>query len=301
MANGNAEVFVTPTMLSTWRFGNLPSVAASAVNNFIIPAGDNVHGLLINFQSAAPAPLTRTQLITDVAHVREWLNGELIFDRTTTEILDDYKFHFDRFGALAAPLGQLVISCMNHHLPVWDQTRGAALGMLKTGGKPGAGPYNVLSVEVTMTAAAATAATAEVHVITDLYPQEQTGLHIRRLRTTRDLMAIGDNLIDNLPRMAKGLLALHVVTAAMDRVNVTADTREVYRDLPWDSLQILMNSAGRTPQAGYSHIPFDLGNDLFSYLPYQGLSKFIVNVHTTAAPGAGTVILLDEVWDHVRE
>lgn len=307
MANGTAqaaqaaEVKITPTMLATWRHGNLGSVAASAVNNFIIPTGDNVHGLQLTFLSVVPAPLTRAQLITDVAGVRMWLNGELIFDRTTTQILDDYLYHFSKYGAMAAPLGSLVISCMNHNLPVWDQSRGAALGMLKTGGKPGVGPYNTLSVEVTITAGVATAAVGEIHVITDLYPQETTGLHVRRLRTTRDLMAIGDNFIDNLSRTAKGLLAMHVVTAVMDRVNVLADTRDIYRDLEWNTLQVLMDMSGRTPVAGYSHIPFDLGNDLFSYLPYDGLSKLIVNVHTTAAPGAGTVILLDEVWDHVRE
>jgi|WetSurMetagenome_2_1015567.scaffolds.fasta_scaffold226618_2 hypothetical protein len=296
-----AEAIVTPTMLSTWRWGNLASIAASAVNNFIIPTGDNVHGIMLYFRSVVPAPLTRAQLITDVAGVRMWLNGELIFDRTTTQILDDYLYSFSKFAAMAAPLGCLAISCMNHNLPIWDQSRGAALGMLKSNGTPGQGPYNTLSMEVTMTAGVATTVAAEVHVVTDLYPQEQTGMHVRRLRTTRDLMATGDNLVQDLPRTATGLLAMHVVTAVMDRVDVLADTRYIYRDLEWNTLQIMADMAGRTPQAGYSHVPFDLGNDLFSYLPYKGLSKFIVNVHTTAAPGAGTVILLDELHDSIRE
>lgn len=296
-----ADAMAAPTILSTWRFGNLASVAASAVNNFIIPTGDNVHGIMLYFASAVPAALTRAQLITDVAGVRMWMNGDLIFDRTATQILDDYKYNFDKFGALAAPLGTLVISCMNHNLPVWDQTRGAALGMLKSNGTPGKGPYNTLSVEVSMTAGAATAATCEVHVVTDLYPQEQTGLHIRRLRTTRDLLATGDNFINDLPRTADGLLAMHVVTAVMDRIDVVADSRYIYRDLHWNALQIMADMAGRTPQAGYSHVLFDAGNDLFSFLPYAGLSKLIFNVHTTGAPGAGTVILLDEVWSSVRE
>lgn len=295
------QPFATPTMLSTWRFGNLGSLAANAVNNFVIPTGDNVHGIMLTFRSVVPAPLTRAQLINDVAGVRLWLNGELVFDRTTTQILDDYLYTFAKFGAMAAPLGCLVISAMNHNLPIWDQTRGAALGMLKSGGKPGSGPYNTLSMEVGITAGVATAVAAEVHIVTDLYPQEETGMHVRRLRTTRDILGTGDNFINDLPRTAEGLLAMHVVTAVMDRVDILADSRYIYRDLDWNTLQILADMAGRTPQAGYSHIPFDLGNDLFSYLPYKGLSKFIVNVHTTAAPGAGTVILLDELHSSIRE
>jgi len=292
-----------PTILSTWRWGNLASVAVNAVNNFIIPTGDNVHEIMLYFRAAVGVPLTRAQLITDVATVRMWLNGDLIFDRTATQALDEYLFHYAKFGAMAAPLGVIPISCMNFNLPIWDQRRGAALGMLKSNGVPGVGPYNTLSVEVTMTAGVATAVAAEVHVVTDIYPQEPTGMHIRRLRTTRDLMAIGDNLIQDLPRTGYGLLSVTMVNAAViGHVDVLADTRYLYRDLEWNTLQIMMDQAGRTPVATYNVIPFDLGNDLHSNLPFHGLSKLIFNYQTTAAaPGAGTVLLTEEVWDHVRE
>lgn len=296
------ETMPMPAILNTWHWGNLASVAAGAVNTFVVNVGNNIHALKLYFASVVPAPLTRAQLITDVASVRMWLNGDLIFDRTTTQILDDYKWDFDKFGALAAPLGCLVVSCMMNNLPVWDLRRGAALGMLKSNGVPGVGPYNTLTVEVAMTAAPATAVLGEVHVIHDMYAQEPTGLHMRRLRTTRDLMAIGDNFIRDLPLSATGLAAMHIVTAAVDRVWVLADNRYIYNDLELNTLTIMADEAGRTPQAGYTHIPFDLGNDLHSYLPFRGLSKLIVNAHTpAAAPGAGTVILTDEIWESVRE
>jgi hypothetical protein len=299
----NTTAAPTPTILSTWRWGNLASVAANAVNNHIIPTGDNVHGIMLYFRAAVGVPLTRAQLITDVAAIRMWLNGDLIYDRTATQALDEYLFHFAKFGAMAAPLGVIYISCMNFNLPIWDQTRGAALGMLKSNGVPGQGPYNTLSIEVTMTAGVATALAGEVHVITDIYPQEPTGMHVRRLRTTRDLMAIGDNLIQDLPRTGYGLLSLTMVNAAViGHVDVLASDRYVYRDLEWNTLQIMMDMAGRTPVATYNVIPFDLGNDLHSNLPFNGLSKLIFNYQTTAAaPGAGTVLLTEEVWDHVRE
>jgi len=300
MANGTVTR-PTPAVLQTWRMGNLASVAASAVNTFEIKTGNNIHQIQLKFNSVVPAPLTRAQLITDVAGVRAWINGDLIFDRTATQILDDYKFNFDHFGALAAPLGVLPITFMNHKLPVWDQRRGFALGMLKSNGTPGQGPYNTLTMEVTMTAGVATAATGEVHIVSDQYAQEPTGMHVRRLRTTRDLLAIGENIINDLPRTYYGLLNVHIVTALMSRLSVVYDNSYLYRDVDVDSLAILMDQAGYTPQAGYAHIPFNLGEDLWSNFPFAGLSRFELLPTFTAAPGAGTVVLTDELWNGVRE
>lgn len=292
----------TPSVLQTWRFGNLASVAASAVNTFQIQTGNNIHEILLRFSTAAGVTLTRAQLITDVASVRAWLNGDLIFDRTATQILDDYLYLWAKYGAMAAPLGTLPITFMNHRMPVWDQRRGFALGMMKSNGTPGVGPYNTLTVEVTMTAGVATAAIGEVHIVSDQYAQEATGMHIRRLRTTRDLMAAGANIINDLPRTHYGLLAVHVVTAqVMTRLEVVYDNSYLYRDLSADCLAILMDQAGLTPQTGYAHIPFDLGEDIWSNFPFAGLSKFELVPTFAVAPGAGTTILTDEIWDGVRE
>lgn len=291
-----------PTILSTWRYGNVPSVAASADNQFVLPVGDNVHAIMFTFLSAVPAPLTRAQLIIDVARLQLLLNGEVIYDRTATEALDEYLHYFSKYGAMAAPLGTIVCDCMNYTLPVFDQRRGAALGMLKSNGVPGQGPYNTLTARVVMTAGVATAATCEIHIVTDLYPQEATGMHVRRTRTTRDLGAAADNWISDLPRSAYGLINLRVTDTGIDRIDVIADSRYIYRDINWQTLQILLDQAGLTPQvATYTDIPFNLGNDIHSCLPYRGLSKLLINLHATVAPGAGTVLLLEELWDHVRE
>jgi hypothetical protein len=303
MANGTTTTVTrpVPTVLQTWRYGSLNSLAASAVNTFKIEVGNNVHGVLFKFDSVVPAPLTRAQLITDIVDVQAWLNGELIFDRTTTQILDDYKYLWDKFGALAAPLGVLPISFMNTRCPIWDQRRGFALGMLKRGGTPGQGPYNTLTMQVRIAAGVATAVTSEIHIVSDQYPQEPTGMHIRRKRTTRDLLAIGANRITDLPRTYYGLLGVHIVTALMTRIQVLYNNSYLYRDLDVDSLAIMMDAAGLTPQAGYAHIPFDLGEDLWSNFPFSGLDRFELEPTFSAAPGAGTVVLTDEIWDGVVE
>lgn len=298
MANEATNV-ILPTTLRSWRYANLQSVAASAVNNFAIQTANNVHGIMLYFASAVPAPLTRAQLITDVATIRAWLNGDLIYDRTATEALDEYKYHFDKFGALAAPLGTIVVPFMNFNMPIFDQRRGFALGMLNS-----RGGYNSLTVEVTMTAGVATAATGEIHVISDVYPAEQTGLHMRRLRTTRDLLGTGDLYITDLPRSYYGIAAYHLVVAAgrTDRISVTKNREFLFKEQHVDVMRIMQDMSGRTPQAGYETIDFSLGNDLHSVERLGGVAgEWNVIPNCNVAPGAGTVILSEEVHTTIRE
>ena len=291
-----AKEGIIPTTIRTWRQANLTSVAASAVTTFVVATKNNVHGVLLYFASAVPAALTRAQLIVDVAGVKAWLNGELIFDRTATELLDEYKYHFDKFGALAAPLGVLPITFMNANMPIFDQRRGYALGMAKSGGG-----YNTLTVDVTMTGVA-TAATCEVHVVSDVYPEEVTGVHMRRLRTTRDLTGTGWMHIPNLKKEFHGIAALHVVDGNPTRVQVSKDGEFIYKDLQYETLQIMMDQAGRTPQTGYTHIPFDLGNDLNSYERLGNtIRDWDVELSSAVAPGAGTVLLTEQIHTSIIE
>jgi hypothetical protein len=298
----NIATPIIPTVLQTWHQGNIASVAASAVNTFEVRTGNNVHGINLKFAAAGGVtPLTRAQLITDVAGVRAWLNGELIYDRTTTEILDKYKYWWDKYGALAAPLGVIPVRFTNCRPIAFDQRRGFAVGMLKSTGTVGQGPYNVLTVEVTMTAGVATAVLGEIHVLSDMYAQEPTGLHMRQVATTRDLGAVNTPITD-LPRSAYALANLDIVTIqVMTRLSVIYDNSYFYRDLDVSSFQIMMDESGLTPQTGYIHIPFDLGEDLNSNFPYYGLSSFEIQPTLAVAAGAGTRLLLDEIWDHVRE
>jgi hypothetical protein len=295
---------IVPTILQTWHQGNIASVAASAINTFEIRTGNNVHGFNLCFKAAGGiTPLTRAQLITDVASVRCWLNGEPIYDRTTTQILDAYKRDMDKYGALAAPLGVIPIRFTNRRCLAFDQWRGFAVGMLKKGGVPGQGPYNVLTVEVAIAAGVATAAVGEIHVISDMYAQEETGLHIRSMRTTRDLLVAGVNIINDMPRAPYAYLNIDIATAqVMTRLTVLYDQSYLHRDIDADGLAILMDEGGMTPQANYAHIPFNVTADLNANFPLSGLSSFELQPSFPGgAPGAGAVILTDEIWNTVRE
>lgn len=290
--------------MQMFDYGNVASVAANAINNQIIPCGNNVHAVYFHALSAVPAPLTRAQLIADIAGIQIELNGELIYDRTATECLDEYKWYYDHFGALAAPLGTLVVPFVDLKLPIWEQVRGGAIGMLKRGSTADNPLWNVLTYRLSMTAAPATAAQIQVRVLCDRRPPEATGLHIRRLRTTRNIAGVGDNHVNDLPTNFYGINAYHIITAAG---NVTAwtvdkDNAAIVNNIHVDVMDILSDQASFTPQTGYTSILFNQARDLQGCERLRGqVVKWDVIVNCAIAPGAGTVILSEEVHDTIRE
>jgi hypothetical protein len=303
-ATATRKAEILPTTLRQIPYGNVASVLANAVNTGIIRVGNNVHAIMFYAQAAAVTPLTRAQLIVDIATIRLFLNGELVYDRTATECLDEYLWSWSKFGALAAPLGCLVCPFVPGNLPIFDQNRGFALGMLKSNGVPGQGPYNTLSYELTMTAAPATATQIEIHAVCDNYPQEATGLHLRRLRTTRDILGVGENHITSLPTNMYGINAYHVITAAgnIAEVGVAKDEDHIRRNMDVSVMNVMSDQAGYTPVAGWTSIPFNLTNDLQGCEQLRGrVVNWDVNLVCAIAPGAGTVILSEEVHDSIRE
>ncbi len=290
--------------MQMFDYGTVGSVAAAAVNNAVVPVGNNVHALYFHALSAAGAPLTRVQLIADIASVQIELNGELIYDRTATECLDEYKGEFDKYGALAAPLGCLVVPFIDLRLPIWEMRRGAALGMLKRGSTPSNPSWNVLTYRLTMNAVVATAAQIQVRVLCDRRAPEETGLHIRRLRITRNIANVGDNHLNDLPTNFYGINRYDVVTAAGNITSVTVDkdNARVLNNVHVDVLDIMSDEMGWTPQVGYQTIMFNQARDLQGCERLRGaVVKWDVILNCAIAPGAGTVILTEEVHDVIRE
>ncbi len=284
--------------------GNVPSVAGAAVNRIQLNIGNNVHALQFHALSAVPAPLTRAQLIADIASIQIFLNAELVYDRLVTECLDDYLRDYSKFGALAAPLGILDCPFVDRGLPVYEQMRGGALGMLKRSSTPEKPQWNTLTYQLTMTAAPATVAAIEIRAICDTRDPEPTGLHIRRLRTTADIAAVGVNHVNRLDRGFYGINAYHVAlgAGAISYVQVKKDNRFVIATSHVDVLNTLAHLAGKTPVATHQSIYFNMTNDLNGCERLRdAVVDWDVQLTTPVAPGAGSVILSEEVWDEVRE
>ncbi len=281
------------------RYGDVPNVGASGFGTGVINIKKTVQSIRFRALSGAGAPLTRAQLIADIASVRILMSGTPIVDLTATQILDLYKYYLDAKVALAAPLGELVIPFGRWDLPAWGLNRAFGLGMVRKNG----GGYHTLQYEVTFTAGLATAATVEVHVEHDLYAEEPLGYHVRRLRTTRSFAGTGEQVIDDLPRTPHGVLAYHfdLTAGTLARMTIIKDGDLVYDQTPYDTITVKAKESGRTVQATMASIPFDLANDLNGYEELgSGVREWMVKPNWSVAPGAGYFIVSEEIWDDVE-
>jgi hypothetical protein len=182
--------------------------------------------------------------------------------------------------------------------------RGGALGMLKKGSTPERPQWNTLTYVLTMNAVVATTAQIEIRVICDTRDPEATGMHMRRLRTTGDIAAVGVNNVNRLSREMYGINAYHITLAGgnISYITVKKDNRYPLFNVHQDTMAILMDLAGKTPVATYQTILFNLTNDLNGCERLRdAVVDWNLQLTATVAPGAQAVILTEEVWDEIRE
>lgn len=298
MGNGNVNI---PTSLITRQQGNVPNVVASGMgSNVLSGIAHNLHSLMFLFRAAGGAVLTRAQLITDVGRIQVRMGSETIVNVTVTQLLDLYKYYWDSFGALAAPLGVLVVPFVRPNMPAFDIGRAFALGMKKSA-DPNNYDLHTVSYTVTFNAGLATAATGEVWVEHDRYAPEPPGLHVRTLEITRSHTAVSQERIVDLAKTQVGVLAYHwAPTGVCSYMSVIKNGQTILDNVNTNVMQIQQDRAGRTPQATYTHLDFALSNDLNGYEPLgAGVVEWDVRPTWTTAPGAGYSMVCEEIHDGV--
>lgn len=291
----------TPTNVITRQQGNVPNVVASGRGtNVLSGIANNLQSLMFLFRAAGGAVLTRAQMITDIVRVEIKMGSETIVSATTTQLLDLFKYYYDCYGALAAPLGVLVIPFTRPHMPIWDLGRAFALGMKKNA-DPNNYDLHTLSYTVVFTAGLATAATGEVYVEHDRYAPEPPGLHVRTLEITRSHAAVSQERIVDLAKTQVGVLAYHwAPTGVCSNMTVIKNGQTIIDNVNMNVMQIQQEKAKRTPQATYTHLDFSLSNDLNGYEPLgAGVIEWDVRPTWTTAPGAGYSMLCEEIHDGV--
>ena len=300
MANENR-----PTTLRIIRQRNVPTVAASSSGQDVIPnLTNNVHFLVFVARAAGGTVLTRAQLINDIARIRVWLGSTLIFNLNTTAILDLYKYYYDKFGALAAPLGALVVPFTRPRLATFDAGRAFALGLAKDAS---ATSFETLSYAIDYTAALATAASITLHTVCDIYDPEPCGLHVRTLELVRTNTATGDEQLADLPRNFPGVLAYHWAAGTIASFAVYKNGVQIHRNVDAvAAYQLILDMAGRTPQANYFHMDFAAmpsanADDLNGFEALgAGVTEWLVVPNWSAAEGAGYVLICEEIHDGIN-
>jgi hypothetical protein len=300
MANENR-----PTTLRLTRQRNVPTVAASSSGQDVIPnLTNNLHFLMFTARAAGGAVLTRAQLITDIARVRVWLGSTLLFNLNTTAILDLYKYYYDKWGALAAPLGTLVIPFTRPRLATFDAGRVFALGLAKDAT---AKEFETLSYAVDYTAGLVTAASISLQTACDIYDPEPCGLHIRTLEVIRTNTATGDEQLADLNRNCVGVLAYHWGAGTIATFSVYKNGVQIHRNV--DALapyQIVLDMANRTPQTNYFHLDFAAtpsanADDLNGFEALgKTVTEWLVVPNWSAAEGAGYVLTCEEIHDGIN-
>jgi hypothetical protein len=291
------------TTVWTRQQANVTNVVASGRgSNILSGIANNLHCLYFHARAAGGAALTRAQLITDIGSIQIRVGTELVVNATTTTLLDLYKYYYDCYGALAAPLGVIPVPFVRPHMPVWDIGRAFALGM-KRNADPNDPNLNTVAYTVVFNAGLVTAATVEVYVAHDLYDPEPAGLHIRTLEITRSNTATGVERITDFPRVQVGVLAYHIAVGTCTNITVIKNGGIVMDNIHADIAALQQDQAMRTPQALYTHIDFAAvrgGGDLNAYERLgPNVVEWDVRPTWTVAPGAGYTVVCEEVHDGI--
>jgi hypothetical protein len=289
-----------PTTVWTRQQGNVPNVAASGRGSMVLSGiANNLHYLFFLFRAAGGAVLTRAQLITDIARFEIKMGTEVIANVTTTRLLDLYKYYYDCYGALAAPLGVIPIPFIRPKMPAWDVGRAFGLG-LKKNADPNDTQLHTLSYTVTFNAGLVTAATGELWVGHDIYDPETPGLHVRTIEITKSQTGTGVDRIVDLPRTHVGTLAYHWDAGTCTNMTVIKNGQVIMDNVNMNVMAIMQDMAGRTPQTNYTHLDFALSNDMNGYERLgAGVVEWDIRPTWTAAPGAGYTLLCEEIHDGV--
>jgi len=289
-----------PTTVWTRQQSGVPNVIASGRgSNVLSGIANNLHYLYFLARAAGGAVLTRAQLITDIGRIQVRMGTETIVNATVTELLDLYKYYYDKFGALAAPLGVIVVPFIRPNMPAWDVGRAFGLGMKKNA-DPNDGQLHTVSYEVTFNAGLVTAATVDLWVGHDIYDPEPPGLHVRTLEITRSHAAVGIERIVDLPRTQVGALAYHWQAGTATAFTVIKNGQTVVDGVDVNVMAIQQDMAGRTPQAGIWSLDLALSNDLNGYERLgAGVVEWDVRPTWGVAPGAGYALLCEEIHDGV--
>jgi len=276
----------------TRKLADISNIAAGATRSDKIGIKKNIHAIVMYFQTSAGVGLTKAEMIADIDMIRLRMNGVQIFEATVQEILDLYHYKYGDNGSFTEA-GCLPLIFKKADLPINDLRRGYALGM---GAEDG--PINVLTYEIDFNATVSKAATGKIWVQFDDEPSRPFGAHIRTIRHHRTHSATGVQEITDMPvKSRKNLLAYHFHKGGIESVHVKYNGVDIKDQEPYDLMKLAMHSAERTPQSGYTHVPFDLDNDADASLPMgPGVDDFVLKPNWSTSPGGAYIILEESVY-----
>jgi len=257
---------------------------AGGESNFQIQSRYKLHSIeLLCLAADGVTALTRAQMISDIDYIqvrRGDGNKDIIFDRRPAQILDlDNDYHFPLHNALAQP-GILRIDFDRPHMPTEYDSR-----------LPGLGMANMGYIQVYIKYLNPMATLASIAVATEFEETLQgLGTFLMRRRYTRSFGAAALQVLTDLynAESGSGILALHFDQAVGTILNasVVKNDKDWTRELLASQIALRSTKADRTPQAGWFHIDFALGNDPLSFMSISDLIKLHLELNWSVLPNA---------------
>lgn len=275
------------------RESDLSNIVKGVKSTGKISMKNNIHAIHF-FLTAAGTGATRAEVGTDVGNIIIRYQGKQIFEATATQVLDLFKHKHDSKGALTTA-GVVTIRFSRKDLPLAGQNGNYALGMIDM--RNGVAEAAVLTYEINwLSPVALTIDAGQVFTEFDELPQREIGAHVRVMTYTRSFSSTGNQDITDLPtKGVAGILAYHIVNGNVSKISVKRDNTDIYRDLPIGIHQLAQREAGRTAQSGYTHICFDLQNDVASVAPLAGVSNWLVQPYWSVSPAGSYSILAEQL------
>jgi hypothetical protein len=269
---------------------DVANVSAGARCSGAIGTRKTLHGLYFDCRTAGGVALTEAQIAADVLSVVIRVNGVVIRDLTSQEILDLYQ-HYKNDMGLHTVAGIIPIEFAESAFDL-SQINGAyAMGMMLNG-KP-----VVLTYEIVLANPLAQLASMRVRLLVDDREME-FGLHKRIIRHVRTFNATGNQDITDLPKGdgSSSLLAYHFITGAgtIQSITVKDGDQDVYNQVQSNLMDLMINDSKRKAQAGYFHVPFNLDNDPRSKQAIgPQTANWLVQPNWSVSP-AGNYTILEE-------
>lgn len=263
-------------------------VRANTRATYDIPRDGAYHQILMYCVDATGAPVSPENIIAGIGEIVLRHNGDDIMQLDAELAYKWYEMYYDRFNVSRVPGVLPLIFACEHWIdqPPADRT---AHGLAN---------ISAPQFEINFKAAIGGAGQiSNVRMYRDnrAVGAAQRGVHRRLKRYNRNQTSIGTFEIDELPIVnspTTGTIAHHIVYdgsggAVIERVELVVN-QNVIVDVNPQIMRFLMEQAGRKWQDDASArsiftIPYDLGNDQFSYLVHSGIAELRLRVRFAGA------------------
>ena len=270
------------------RLQKLPApqgVAANETATLRIPLGPTYNALFLELYSGAgPTAVSAANMDAGISEIRLIVDGDVKIRGSAAFFRKRAAYYGEPFVA-----GMLPIFLVNP----WARTIG---GEDSTGYGTVGGSMAQFTLEVDFTG---TLTTPTMQVYADQSDPKPFGRHLRIQKYADNYGFIGVHEMVNIPALGPHrLTAIHIESTDIGQVEVDANNVRQHFSTALLRSQRLQSS-GRVPQAGFTHLDFVTQNRMDESLPLA-LTDFRIKASFTAAPGAFNIYAETIQDDNIR-